>query len=54
MGVVIDASVDPRLIEAFPDHEAQTLFDPDWEHLKDHVLVKQLGVRRIHHCRPGM
>ena len=42
MRVVIDASIDPRLVEAFPDHDAQTLFDLGWQHLKDHVLVKQL------------
>jgi len=42
MRVVIDASVDPRLVEAFPDHHIQTLFDLGWQHLKDHVLVKQL------------
>jgi len=38
----IDASIDPRLVEAFPDYNVQTLFDLGWEHLKDHVLVKQL------------
>ena len=42
MRVVIDASFDPRLVEAFPDHDVQTLFDLGWQHLKDHVLVKQL------------
>jgi hypothetical protein len=42
MRVVIDASIDPRLVEAFPDHQVQTLFDLGWQHLKDHVLVKQL------------
>jgi hypothetical protein len=42
MRVVIDASIDPRLVEAFPDHEVETLFDLGWQHLKDHVLVKQL------------
>jgi predicted nuclease of predicted toxin-antitoxin system len=25
MRVVIDASIDPRLVEAFPDHQVQTL-----------------------------
>jgi hypothetical protein len=39
MRVVIDASIDPRLVEAFPDHHVQTLFDLGWQHLKDHVLV---------------
>ena len=43
MRVVIDASIDPRLVEAFPDHQVQTLFDLGWQHLKDHVLVKQLA-----------
>ena len=42
MRVVIDASIDPRLVEAFPDHHVQTLFDLGWQQLKDHVLVKQL------------
>ena len=42
MRVVIDASIDPRLVEAFPDHEVQTLFDLGWQQLKDHVLVKRL------------
>jgi len=42
MRVVIDASIDPRLVEAFPDHHVQTLFDLGWQHLKDHVMVKQL------------
>jgi hypothetical protein len=42
MRVVIDASIDPRLVEAFPDHRVQTLFDLGWQHLKDHVLVMQL------------
>ena len=42
MRVVIDASIDPRLVEAFPDHHVQTLFGLGWQHLKDHVLVKQL------------
>ena len=42
MRVVIDASIDPRLVEAFPNHRVQTLFDLGWQHLKDHVLVKQL------------
>jgi hypothetical protein len=42
MRVVIDASIDPRLAGAFQDHQVQTLFDLGWQHLKDHVLVKQL------------
>jgi hypothetical protein len=42
MRVVIDASIDPRLVEAFPNHEVRTLFDLGWQNLKDHVLVKQL------------
>lgn len=41
MRVGIDACIDPRLVEAFPDHHAQTLFDLGWQQLKDHVLVKQ-------------
>ncbi len=42
MRVVVDASIDPRLVEAFAGDEAQTLFDLGWQHLKDNVLVKQL------------
>jgi hypothetical protein len=42
MRVVIDASIDPRLIEAFPQDDVRTLFDLGWQHLKDNVLVKQL------------
>ena len=42
MRVVIDASIDPRLVEAFPDHDVETLFELGWQQLKDHVLVKQL------------
>ena len=46
MRVVIDASIDPRLVEAFPDHEVETLFDIGWQDLKDHVLVKLPEVAR--------
>jgi hypothetical protein len=42
MRVVIDASIDPRLLEAFVGHDAQTLFDLGWQHLKDNAPVKQL------------
>jgi hypothetical protein len=42
MRVVIDACIDPRLAEAFPDHDVQTLFDLGWQHLKDNVLIRQL------------
>ena len=42
MRVVIDASIDPRLAQALSDYHVQTLFDLGWQHLKDHVLVKQL------------
>ena len=42
MRVVIDASLDPRLVEAFSDHQAQSPFDLGWQHLKDQILVKQL------------
>jgi hypothetical protein len=48
MRVVIDASIDPRLVGAFPDHHVQTLFDLAWQHLKDHVLVKQLDLTPGH------
>jgi len=43
MRVVIDACIDPRLADAFPGHQVQTLYDLGWQHLKDHVLVKQLA-----------
>ena len=43
MRVVIDASIDPRLVEAFPGHDVQTVFDLGWQELKDHVLVKRLA-----------
>lgn len=36
------AKPDPRLVEAFPSSHVRTLFDLGWQHLKDHVLVKQL------------
>lgn len=42
MRVVIDASIDPRLVEAFPQDDVRTLFDLGWQHLKDNVLVRQL------------
>ncbi|MBM3726870.1 MAG: hypothetical protein FJW40_15795 [Acidobacteria bacterium] len=42
MRVIIDASIDPRLVEAFPGEDVRTLFDLGWQHLKDNVLVKQL------------
>ena len=42
MRVIIDASIDPRLVEAFVEEEVKTLFDLGYQHLKDHVLVKQL------------
>ena len=42
MRVVIDASIDPRLVEAFVGENVRTLFDLGWQHLKDNVLVKRL------------
>jgi hypothetical protein len=42
MRVVIDASIDPRLVEAFVGDDVRTLFDLGWQHLKDNVLLKQL------------
>ena len=42
MRVVIDASIDPRLVEAFVGEDVLTLFDLGWQHLKDNVLVNQL------------
>ena len=42
MRVVIDACIDPRLVEAFVGDDVLTLFDLGWQHLKDNVLLKQL------------
>lgn len=42
MRVIVDASIDPRIVEAFVGDDVQTLFDLGWQHLKDNVLVKQL------------
>ena len=42
MRVIVDASIDPRIVEAFVGDDVQTLFDLGWRHLKDNVLVKQL------------
>ncbi len=42
MRVVVDASIDPRLVEAFFDDDVQTLFDLGWQQLKANVLLKQL------------
>ncbi len=42
MRIVIDACIDPRLVEAFVGEDVQTLFDLGWQNLKDNVLVKQL------------
>ena len=42
MRVVVDASIDPRLVEAFAGDDFQTLFDLGWQHVKDNVLVKRL------------
>ena len=52
-----DIAIDPRLVEAFPDHYVQTLFGPGWQHPKDHVLVKQpecdLLITADRHCPCG-
>jgi hypothetical protein len=42
MRVVIDASIDPRIVEAFPDYEVNTLFDLCLQSVKDNVLVRLL------------
>lgn len=42
MRVIVDASIDPRIVEAFVGDHVQTLFDLGWQHLKDNVLVTQL------------
>ena len=39
MRVFINASIDPRLVEAFVGKNVQTLC---WQHRKDNVLVKRL------------
>jgi len=42
MRVVVDACIDPRLVEAFVEDDVQTLFDFGWHQRKDNVLVRQL------------
>lgn len=42
MRIVIDPSIDPRIVEAFPASEAQTLFDLGIQGLKDHILIRRL------------
>lgn len=39
MRVFKDACIDPRMVEAFPQHQVQTAFDLGWHTFKDHVLV---------------
>ena len=43
MRIVIDACIDPRLVEAFPGDDVQTLFDLGLQSTKDNLLVKQLN-----------
>jgi hypothetical protein len=45
MRVLIDACVDPRVVEAFPDHEVKTAADMGWHQLKDDALVAKLQDR---------
>ena len=42
MRIIVDASIDPRFVEAFPNDDVQTLFDLGWQSLKDHILVRRL------------
>jgi hypothetical protein len=39
MGVVVDASIDPRLVEAFVGDDVRTLFDLGWQQLKDNLML---------------
>jgi hypothetical protein len=39
MRVLLDACVDPRMVEAFVGNEVRTAFDLGWYRLKDHELL---------------
>ncbi len=43
MRVVIDACIDPRLVEAFAGEEVKALFDLGLQFLKDNVIVNHLA-----------
>jgi len=42
MRVFLDACIDPRVREAFSDHEVRTAVEMGWQGLKDNVLVARL------------
>ena len=42
MRIFIDACIDPRVREAFPDHEVRTAVELGWHRLKDSALVEFL------------
>ncbi|HXJ91369.1 MAG TPA: DUF5615 family PIN-like protein [Terriglobia bacterium] len=42
MRVLIDACVDPRIVEAFLGHEVKTAAEMGWHQLKDNALVAKL------------
>jgi hypothetical protein len=45
MRVFVDARVDPRVAELFPNHEVTTAFDFNWHTLPDHRLLPLLQGR---------
>ena len=45
MRVFLDACIDPRVSEAFSDHEVRTAVELGWQRLKDNVLVALLQDR---------
>ncbi|OFW42361.1 MAG: hypothetical protein A3J28_10275 [Acidobacteria bacterium RIFCSPLOWO2_12_FULL_60_22] len=42
MRVFLDACIDPRVSEAFSDHEVRTAVELGWQRLKDNALVALL------------
>ena len=45
MRVLVDACVDPRVVEGLPGHEVKTALDLGWHRLEDHLLVSLLQDR---------
>jgi predicted nuclease of predicted toxin-antitoxin system len=43
--IFIDACVDPRVAELFPDHVVSTAYDIDWDTLPDHEVVRRCSGR---------
>ena len=41
MRIFIDACVDPRVAELFPDHNVSTAFDLGWQALPDSEIVRR-------------